>query len=72
MSTHYLSIKIAEHLGFYLITESYIKDQIMSCNICAYTKYNVNSFQIIKKCNSNFETKIHQALLGEDGTKRAA
>ena len=35
----------------------------MSCDICANTKFNVNSFKIIKKCNSSFETKIHEALL---------
>ena len=35
----------------------------MSGDICANTKYNVNSFKIIKKYNSNFETKIHEALL---------
>ena len=35
----------------------------MSCDICASTKYYVNSFKIIKKSNSNFETKIYKALL---------
>ena len=35
----------------------------VSCDICANTKINVNSFTIIKKCNSNFETKTHEALL---------
>ena len=34
-----------------------------SHNICANTKYNINSFKIITKCNSNFETKINEALL---------
>ena len=40
-----------------------VKDHIMSCYICADSKSNVNSFKIIKKCNSNFETIIHEALL---------
>ena len=35
----------------------------MSSDICANPKFNVNSFMITKKCNSNFETKIHEALL---------
>ena len=55
---------IDEHLGFCLKTESSVKDHtIMSCDICANIKFNVNSFKIIKKCNSNFETKIYKALL---------
>ena len=63
MSTRHLSIKVGEHLGFHLKTESLVKDHIMSCDICANSKFNVNSFKIIKKCNSNFETKIYEALL---------
>ena len=49
-------------LGFHLKTESSVKEHIMSCDICANFKLNLNSFKIIKKCNSSFETKIHEAL----------
>ena len=63
MSTGHLSIRVGEHLGFYLKTESSVKDDITSWDICANFKFNVNSFKIIKKCNSNFETKIQEALL---------
>ena len=56
---------MGERLGFHLKTKSSVKDRIMSCNICANSKFNVNSFKIIKKCNSNFETKIYEALLIE-------
>ena len=63
MSTLHLSIRVGEHLGIYLKTESSVKDDIMSRDICANSKFNVNSFKIIKKCNSNFETKIQEALL---------
>ena len=49
-------------LGFHLKTESSVKEHIMSCDICANSKFNINSFKIIKKCNSNFETKIHEVL----------
>ena len=60
---HHLSIRVGEHLGFHLKTESSLKVHIMSCDIWANTKYNVNSFKIIKKCNSNLETKIHKTFL---------
>ena len=57
MSTRHLSIRMGEHLGFYLKAESSVKDHIMSCDTCANSKFNANSFKIIKKYNSNFETK---------------
>ena len=63
MSTCHLSIEVGEHLGFRLKTESSVKTHNMSCGTCANKKYNVNSFKVIKKCNSNFETKIYKALL---------
>ena len=63
MSTYHLSIRVSERLSFQLKTESSFKGHIMSCDICINNKYNVNLFKIIKKCNSNFETKIHEALL---------
>ena len=63
MSTRHLCIRVGEHLGFRMKTKSSVKDQLMSCDICANTKFNINLFKIIKKCNSNFETKIHKALL---------
>ena len=56
MPTGHLSIRLGEHLGFHLKTKSSVKDHIMSCDICANSKFNVNSFKIIKKCNSNFGT----------------
>ena len=63
MPTRHLSTSVEEHLGFHLKTESSVKEHIMSCDSCSNIKFNVNSFKIIKKCNSNFETKIHEALL---------
>ena len=68
MSTGHLSICVGEHLGFYLKAGSSVKDHIMSCGICSNSKFNINSFKIIKKCNSNFETKTHEALLMKNVT----
>ena len=62
MSTGHLSIGMGEHLSFHLKIENSVKDYIMSCDSCANNKFSVNSFKIIKKCNSNFETEIHEAL----------
>ena len=63
MSTRHLSIRVGELLGFHLKIKSSVKDRSISCDICANTKYKVNSFKIIKKSNFKGETKIHEALL---------
>ena len=47
MSTRHLSIRVGEHLGFYLKTESSVEDYITSCNICANTKFNINWFLLV-------------------------
>ena len=49
MSTYHLSITVGEHLCFHLKAESSVKDHIMSCDISTNTKFNLNSFKIIKK-----------------------
>ena len=41
----------------------------MSASICPNSKYNASFFIIIKKCTSNFETKIHNVLLIKKQTK---
>ena len=65
MLTRHLSIRVGEHLRFHLKTESFVKNHIMSCDIYPNTKDNINLFKIIKECNSNFETKIYEALLSK-------
>ena len=62
MSTRHLSNRVGENLGFHLKTESSVKGHVIYCDICANTNINVNSFKIIKKCNSTFKTKIHKPL----------
>ena len=44
-------------------TKSSVEDHIMSCDVCANSKFNVNLFKIINKCNSTLETKIYEVLL---------
>ena len=63
MSTRHLSTRVKEHLNFKNDSQSAIKDHIMSCNKCCSMKYNLKSFKIIKKCNSEFQTKIFEAML---------
>ena len=62
MSTRHLSTRAEEHLDFNSQVSSAIKNHIMCCNVCSSVKLNLNSFKIIKKCKSEFHTKIHEAL----------
>ena len=62
MSTRHLSTRAKEHLDFNSQVSSAIKNDIMCCNVCSFVKLNLNSFKIIKKCKSEFHTKIHEAL----------
>ena len=63
MSSRHLNSRVREHLNFNSLTKSSIKDHIMSCDKCLNTKYDLNSFSIIRQCQSEFYAKIHEALL---------
>ena len=47
---------------FCLLLKS-IKDHIQSCSICSKTKIGLDSFKIFRKCRSDYDAKIHEALL---------
>ena len=61
MSTRHLSTRAMEHLDFSNSqASSALKNHLMCCNVCSSVKLNLNSFKIIKKCKSEFHTKIHE------------
>ena len=62
MSTRHLITRVREHLDFNSIQRSAIKDHILSCGICSDVQHGLKSFTVIKKCQSEFHTKIHEAL----------
>ena len=63
MSTRDLITRVREHLDFNSIQRSAIKDHILSFGICSDVQHSLNFFTVIKKCQSEFQTKIHEALL---------
>ena len=58
-----LITRVKEHLNLADSRKSAIKDHMLSCPICSNLQYNINSFTILKKCNLDYEAKIHEALL---------
>ena len=62
MSSRHLSTRAKEHLNLADKRKSAIKDHLYSCDICS-NNLDMDSFTVLKKCNSEYETKIHEALL---------
>ena len=52
----------AQHLNLN-ITKTAITQHINSCQCCNANKLNANSFKIIRRCNTDYEAKVHEALL---------
>ena len=63
MSSRHLITRVREHLNFKSLHNSAIKDHILSCGKCSNNRFNENNFIIIRKCESEFCSKIHEALL---------
>ena len=70
MSTQHLITKVREHLEFNSIQGSAIKNHILSCDICSDVQHGLKSFTVIKKCQSKFHTKIHEASLYKKDTPK--
>ena len=63
MTTGHLAAIACEHLVLAGPHKSAIKDHIRTCATCRDEKYTVDSFQILKRCHTEYETKIQEALL---------
>ena len=48
---------------FKSIQKSAVKNYILSCDSCSSVKFGLNNFLILRKCKSEFHTRIHKALL---------
>ena len=63
MSSRHLITRVKEHLNLADSRISAIQNHILSCPICSNLQYNINSFTILRKCNSDYEAKLYEALL---------
>ena len=60
----HLETRAREHLNLPDInTKSAIKDHLYNCDKCSSMKHSVESFKILKKCVTEYDTKIQEALL---------
>ena len=63
MSTRHLRTRAGKHLNLDNSHKSAIKDHLRSCRQCCNGVCNVTSFKILGKCNTDYDTKIREALL---------
>ena len=63
MLSRHLITRVREHLNFKSLQNSAVKDHILSCEKCSNNRSDENNFVIIRKCKSEFCSKIHEALL---------
>lgn len=63
MSARHLMTRAHEHLNPPKSAKTAISQHICKCNDCKNMPLSVNNFRVIKKCSSEFETKIQEALL---------
>ena len=63
MSSRHLITRVMEYLNLADSKKSAIKNRILSCPTCSNLQYNIYCLTILKKCNSDYEAKIHEALL---------
>ena len=63
MSARHLETRAGEHLNLDDSRKSATKNHLRSCHHCCNKVGNVTSFTILRKCRTDYERKIHEALL---------
>ena len=64
MSSRHRGTRAREHINLAGINaESSIKNQLYGCDNCFSMKHSVESFKLLKKCATEYDTKIQEALL---------
>ena len=62
MTTRHLGTRIQEHLHHKTI-KSAIREHFEICQNCKLNNTNLNVFKVLRTCNSEYATKIQEALL---------
>ena len=62
-SARHLNIKASEHLNISKSGKSAIKEHIRKCSSCKTKPNNMKQYKIIRKCQTSYKAKIHEALV---------
>ena len=63
MSTRHLGTRAGGHSNLDDSYKSAVKDHLRSCHQCCNGVCDVSCFKILRKCKTDYDTKIHEALL---------
>ena len=59
----HLRTRAGEHLNLDDSHKSTMKDHLRPCHQCCNGVSNVTSFKILRKCHTDYDTKVHEAYL---------
>ena len=62
-SSRHLIVRAKEHLNENLSNKSSIRSHIKNCKSCSGNKSKLNSFKVIRNCNTPYETRIQEAMM---------
>ena len=62
-SARHLSIRAGEHFNVPKPGKSVIKEHIRKCSSIKTQPNNMKQFEIVRKCQTSYEVKIHEALV---------
>ena len=60
-TTRPLVVRVNEHLA--LTKKTAIRKHIDNCSACSAHTFSMNDFHILKRCRTNADTRVHEALL---------
>ena len=60
MSARHLLIRANEQLHTAMSAKTAISQHICQCSTCRNASLSVNNFNVIQKCNSEYDTKVHE------------
>ena len=61
MTTRHLGVRVEKHL--HSKKDSAVQKHINVCQSCKSNKHLFDNFSILKTCNTQYSTKVHEALL---------
>ena len=60
-TTRPLVVRVNEHLS--PTKKTAVRKHIDECSVCSQHKFSLSDFQILKRCRTNADTRVHEALL---------
>jgi len=63
MSSRHLVMRAKEHLNLSSVKYSVVKNHLINYKVCSVPTSTFTNFKVLRKCSSEFDTKINETLL---------